>query len=75
MSIILEKNEYLDALNYEYCQGFKHACETMQNYLNEGKRTSKDLKKAVEEMLKEVENAKKLFCKNKQVINQATFLK
>ena len=75
MPIILEKDEYLDALNIEYVQGFKHACEAMQDYLNAGKRTSKDLKKAVEDMLKEAEHARKLFCKTKKVINKATFLK
>lgn len=74
MAIILENNEYCDAMNANWCAGVEFACDELQSLLNDKKTTKKDIEKWSKETKQKVLKTRKMLTVTKKVIKKATIL-
>lgn len=74
-SMIINTEEYLDAMNANWCAGVEHACDELQVLLDNKKTTKKDIEKWCKNMKQNVIKTRKLLTVEKKVIKKVSVLK
>lgn len=74
MAIIIENDEYIDAMNANFCGGVAYTCEELQEYMNEKKRTVGQIEKWARDKQKDALDIRKALTVSKKVIKKASIL-
>lgn len=74
MSLIIETQEYMDAMNANFLGGVGYTCDELLGYLSEKKRTIKDVENWAKNQRKEALKTRKLLTVSRKVIKKATVL-
>lgn len=74
MSLIIDNQEYTDAMNANFLGGVGYTCDELLAYLSEKKRTIKDIENWAKNERKEAIKTRKLLTVSRKVIKKATVL-
>lgn len=74
MSLIIDNQEYTDAMNANFLGGVGYTYDELLAYLSEKKRTIKDIENWAKNQRKEALKTRKLLTVSRKVIKKATVL-
>lgn len=65
MALVIENDEYLDAMNANFCGGVEYACNELEALIKDKKTTKKDIEKWLKKTHEEVSKTRKNLTVNK----------